>query len=147
VRSLAHSLFKKERMNNRSFCRSLQKIHRAIPLCVTLLKKANEQSLFLLLFSKEQKKSDRSFALSKRSKMSDRSFSKFKMNKCLTLQSRVWQSLIRSIAHPSFSKERLCDRSLNRSLKKANERSLFLSLFAKDRKSDGSFCHSFKKSK
>jgi len=61
-------------------------------LISTLLKRANEQSLFLLLFAKERmsvcsfleeqllfcsfKKSDCSFALSKRAKMSDHSFSK-----------------------------------------------------------------------
>jgi len=59
VRSLAQSLFKKEQMSNCSF--------------VTLLKIANEQSLFLSLFSKERRKERWlfcSFKKSERAKMS-----------------------------------------------------------------------------
>jgi len=66
VRSLAHLLFLKERMSN---C-SLQKTKRAIALFVALLRRANEQSLFLFLFSKEQFSKSHFFLLKKKSNCS-----------------------------------------------------------------------------
>jgi len=65
------------------------------------------------------------------------------------VEGRVGQSLICSFAHhsfPLFSKERLSNRSLICSFKRANERSLFLLLFAKEEQmSDCSFFALFKR--
>jgi len=133
-------------MCNRSFCRPLQKSERAITLCVALLKRAIV--LTISLFWKERQKERsllRSFKKYEKVKMCEKlaifqiphfSSKKRAIAHCQTRSMRKWLKwaigqllicsfvhlFICSIAHCSFSlfsKERLCDRSLNCSLKKS----------------------------
>jgi len=75
-RSLAHLLFEKERLSDRSFRRSLQKGEGGI----AIFKRATKRAIALSLFQKERLKEwslFHSFKKSERAKMRDRSFSKW----------------------------------------------------------------------
>jgi len=122
-----------------------------------------EQSLFWLLFWKEQKKSDRTFALLqrapdcsipllKRMEISDEQMSKW----AIAQPCRVEHLFILKMSNRSFFEQKMSDLenckffahfSSFALFERVKERSLFSSLFLKQRKSDCSFCHSFWKSK
>jgi len=130
---LAQSLFKKERMSFIALCKG----------AIALLKRENERSLFLSLFSKDNVKNDCSFAFSKRAKMS---------KKLAIFQIAHFSLKKRAIPHYQY--EQILGNSfthlLNRSsliFKRVIVQSLAQSLFKKEQMSNCAFCCSLQKSK
>jgi len=153
-----------------SLFRSFWESKRAITLFVALFERAKEPSLFSSLFLKERKKSDRSFALLQRGMKRAITLIK-RANERAIAQSLFWKE--RKWAMSEWANERLpnpaarlghllilkmSDRSFFQIahfspifafctlFERANERSLFSSLFMKEWKSDCSFRRSFEKS-
>jgi len=162
-RPLFSALFAKEQIRDCSF--------------FALFKRATKRAIAPLVFQKERQKelwffpsfmkSDCSFTLSKKAEEQKRAknelFSKLlifaqkksycsfsKWTNAQPCSCKVGQLLICSFAHHSFRSFQKSDWAIARSftlLKKANERLLFSSLFAKEGMSNRSFWHSLQKSK
>jgi len=144
-------------MSNRSFWGSLQKSEWAIAHFLLFSKEQPKDWLLFCSFKKSSKKSDRSFILSKRA-TKRASEQKWAKNERFS-KSLIFRSKKLALAHfqngaiaylliihfRSFQKSNWAITGSFALLKKANERSLFSALFAKERMSDRSFFALFKR--